>query len=170
VTCLPLCRLVKLEALDNSCELEKDSAYLPACLDTVDAVIERYQSSGDLLSATVLLEGMPFSMEGMLPRNNTNITRWLRKSRTLSSVLDDDEKEKVRVSPPLPMSQSFFVGGPASCLICSSSVTWTTTQSCLPQQKLLYSHVVGSLPVNSMSHKLHAQHCRKDGIQQVVAG
>ena len=71
------------------------------CLVIVDALLQRYQKSGDLVSASVLAEGTCFALEELLAAGHPQLQRLVRKGRTYATALDEDELAQVRSSKTL---------------------------------------------------------------------
>lgn len=90
-----LCRLAKLYVRDDD-SMDEAAGLIKECLGIIDAILQRYQRAGDLVSAVVLAEGTCFALEDLLVTGHPELQRLTRKAVTWTSALDDDEVARVR--------------------------------------------------------------------------
>ena len=89
-------RLAKLLAKEGSDEGSEQARELfRECLDITEALLQRYQRSGDLVSALILAENALAVTSGWLSDDGARVNRLVKLQRNFEQALDPDDTDKV---------------------------------------------------------------------------
>lgn len=64
----------------------------------MDRLVGKYKIQGDLVSATMIAEGVCYALDDLLDPNNSALSRFSKQAESLFSVLEGAEAEKVRAT------------------------------------------------------------------------